>query len=153
VIVVFITFNAEISSIRDLGVQINSLLNFISTYLSLLIRQIDSFLWLASHLCIWMLACYQFYIHRSLVWPILEYVNLVWEPFFIADQQQIEKVQRRATQLITWLFTLSFHTVLVLNSNYAIMCVISMFSIWLFHFLLQILFFYFHFLLFLDSSW
>ena len=38
---------------------------------------------------------------KVLVRPILEYGNAVWGPFFVTDQIAIEKVQRRATKLVT----------------------------------------------------
>ena len=38
---------------------------------------------------------------KSLVRPHLEYGNLVWGPFNRADQRAIERVQRRATRLVT----------------------------------------------------
>ena len=37
---------------------------------------------------------------KSLVRPHLEYCNTVWGPFNRADQQRVERVQRRATKLI-----------------------------------------------------
>ena len=36
----------------------------------------------------------------SLVRPHLEYANTVWGPHYVTDQQDLEKVQRRATKLI-----------------------------------------------------
>ena len=38
---------------------------------------------------------------KSLVRPHLEYGNLVWGPFNRADQRAVERVQRRATRLVT----------------------------------------------------
>ena len=38
---------------------------------------------------------------KSLIRPILEYGNLIWGPHYVADQQAIEGVQRRATKLIS----------------------------------------------------
>ena len=36
---------------------------------------------------------------KSLIRPILEYGNLIWGPYYVANQQAIEGVQRRATKL------------------------------------------------------
>ena len=41
------------------------------------------------------------FLFKSLVRPHLEYGNLVWGPFNRADQKAIERVQRRATRLVT----------------------------------------------------
>ena len=40
------------------------------------------------------------YLYKSIVWPTLEYGNLIWGPFYLLDQQKIESVQRKATKLI-----------------------------------------------------
>ena len=40
-------------------------------------------------------------LYKSLVRPVLEYGNLIWSPFYIHDQIQIEKVQKRVTCLVT----------------------------------------------------
>ena len=45
---------------------------------------------------------------KTLVRPHLEYGNIVWEPFNRADQQRVERVQRRATKLVPELRHLSY---------------------------------------------
>ena len=40
------------------------------------------------------------HLYKSIVRPTLEYGNLIWGPFYLLDQQQIERVQRKATRLI-----------------------------------------------------
>ena len=40
------------------------------------------------------------HLYKSIVWPTLEYGNLIWGPFYLLDQQRIERVQRKATRLI-----------------------------------------------------
>ena len=32
--------------------------------------------------------------------PVIEYGNIIWGPFYVMDQQAIEKVQHRATKII-----------------------------------------------------
>jgi len=94
-------------SMRDLGVQINSSLKF-HQHTSITVNKANRVLSVISksfmHLDVHMLSS----LYRFLVQPILECTNLVWGPFFITDQQLIEKVQKRATRLITCLSTLSY---------------------------------------------
>ena len=45
---------------------------------------------------------------KSLVRPVLEYGNLIWGPFYIHDQMQVEKVQRRAICLVSLLSDLPY---------------------------------------------
>ena len=37
----------------------------------------------------------------TVVCPTLEYCNLVWEPLFVLHQRKIQKIQRRATRLLS----------------------------------------------------
>ena len=39
-------------------------------------------------------------LYKSYIRPVLEYGNIIWEPQYILDQEQIEKIQRRATKLV-----------------------------------------------------
>ena len=47
-------------------------------------------------------------LYKTLVRPILEYGNAIWGPFNRADQQLVERVQRRATRLVVSLRGLSY---------------------------------------------
>ena len=40
-------------------------------------------------------------LYKSLVGPVLEYDNIIWGPFYNHDIIKVEKVQRRATGLIS----------------------------------------------------
>ena len=51
---------------------------------------------------------------KSLVRPHLEYGNLVWGPFNRADQKAVERVQRRATRLVTSIRHLKYQSRLCL---------------------------------------
>ena len=39
-------------------------------------------------------------LYKSYIRPVLEYGNIIWGPQYILDQEQIEKIQRRATKLV-----------------------------------------------------
>ena len=47
---------------------------------------------------------------KSLIPPHLEYGNLAWGPFNRADQKAVERVQRRATRLVTSVRHLEYQT-------------------------------------------
>ena len=39
-------------------------------------------------------------LYKALIRPLLEYGSVIWNPLFVMDIQEIEKVQRRATKLV-----------------------------------------------------
>jgi len=43
-----------------------------------------------------------------MVRPVIEYGNSIWGPHCIVDQQNIEKIQRRATKSLTGLHDISY---------------------------------------------
>lgn len=47
-------------------------------------------------------------LYKALVRPLLEYGSVIWYPSLISDNQEIEKVQRRATKLVTGLKNLPY---------------------------------------------
>ena len=47
-------------------------------------------------------------LYKSLVRPILEYCSNIWHPILIRDMSEIEKVQKRATKLVTGLEDLPY---------------------------------------------
>ena len=47
-------------------------------------------------------------LYKSFVRTILEYVNTVWGPMFVLDQQSVEKIQRRDTKLVREIKDLSY---------------------------------------------
>ena len=40
-------------------------------------------------------------LYKTYVRPVIEYGNVIWGPQYILDQREVEKVQRRATKLIS----------------------------------------------------
>lgn len=45
---------------------------------------------------------------KSLVRPHLEYGNVIWGPFYKGDMQQVERIQRRATKVVSQLSSLTY---------------------------------------------
>ena len=39
-------------------------------------------------------------LYKSLVRPVIEYGNIIWRPYYVMDQQAIERFQHRATKII-----------------------------------------------------
>ena len=47
-------------------------------------------------------------LYKSLVRPILEYCSVIWTPLYKGDIDEIEKVQRRATKIVSSIKNLSY---------------------------------------------
>jgi len=47
-------------------------------------------------------------LYKTMARPVIEYGNSVWGPHYIIDQQNIEKIQRRATKSLTALQDISY---------------------------------------------
>ena len=58
--------------------------------------------------------CFPFCINKALVRPILEYANAIWGPYCVTDQIVIEKVQKRATKMISTIKNLPYNELLII---------------------------------------
>ena len=86
------TVIASCNVVRDLGIQVDSYLNFMNTLLKLPRKPTDSYQLFDKAMFI--------NLYKTYIWPVLEYGNIMWEPLFVLDQQQVEKVQNKATRLV-----------------------------------------------------
>ena len=87
-------------SVKDLGVVIDSSLKFhnhtatVAARANRILAVINkSFEYLNTNVLL--------PLYKSFLRPILEYGNIIWGPQFILDQQSVEKIQRRATKLVS----------------------------------------------------
>ena len=94
---------------RDLGVIIDSKLNFHS-HSTYIVSKANRLLGLIrksfENISIQTLPM----LYKSLVRPTLEYGNPIWGPYYVLDQQAVERVQRRAPKMIQPLRDLPYHT-------------------------------------------
>ena len=95
------------TSEKDLGVTFDTSLNF-KTHIGNMIAKANSRVGLVKR-AFSKLNPHSFKIlYKSLIRPILEYCSVVWHPLYKGDEQEIEKVQRRATKLVPQLMELSY---------------------------------------------
>ena len=92
----------------DLGIQIDSKLKF-HIHTNTVIRKAY---------CVLGLICKSFEckdpdvmvkLYKTLICPIIEYNNVLWGPFYVLDNQKIERIQRKATRIIPFINHLSYH--------------------------------------------
>ena len=99
----------NVQDMRDLGVVIDSKLNFHS-HSTHTVSKANRLLGLIrksfENISIQTLPM----LYKSLVRPTLEYGNPIWGPYYVLDQQAVERVQRRATKMIQPLRDLPYHT-------------------------------------------
>ena len=99
----------NVQDMRDLGVIIDSKLNFHS-HSTYIVSKANRLLGLIrksfENISIQTLPM----LYKSLVRPTLEYGNPIWGPYYVLDQQAVERVQRRATKMIQPLRDLPYHT-------------------------------------------
>ena len=99
----------NVQDMRDLGVTIDSKLNFHS-HSTYTVSKANRLLGLIrksfENISIQTLPI----LYKSLVRPTLEYGNPIWDPYYVLDQQAVDRVQRRATRMIQPLRDLPYHT-------------------------------------------
>ena len=61
-------------------------------------------------------------LYKSLVWPHLEYCAPIWSPHLAKHIEVLEKVRRRATELITSISTLTYEARLEELDLYSLFC-------------------------------
>ena len=100
-------YDLEVEEIKDLGVTIDSKLNFESHILTKIKKANQTMGMIRrafTHLDSDMFLC----LFKAFVRPQLEYANAAWSPYKVKDVTAIENVQRRATKLIPGLSQLSY---------------------------------------------
>ena len=84
---------------KDLGILVDNKLKF-HEQCSAVVAKANRFLGVIR----WLFDCTNaemiLRLYKSLIRPVLEYGNIIWGPFYVMDQQAIEKVQHRATKII-----------------------------------------------------
>jgi hypothetical protein len=84
---------------KDLGVTVDAQLKF-SKHVDTITKKANRTLGCLAHTFnFWNKESFLL-LYKSMVRPILEYASCVWSPHLIQDQDQLERVQRRATRLV-----------------------------------------------------
>ena len=87
---------------KDLGIWIDPNLSFHS-HTHYTVSRANRILGLISKCFRYLDSTMMLSLYKTIVRPIVEYSNVIWGPHFALDQQSIEKIQRRATKLISTL--------------------------------------------------
>jgi len=98
---------AEADVEKDLGVQIDNNLKF-STHISSSVSKANRVLWCVKRTFKHLTPNIFNQLYKSLVRPHLEYASWVWAPHLKSDMDAIERVQRKATKLVTKIRDLSY---------------------------------------------
>ena len=97
----------KIYEIKDLGVTFDSKLKF-TAHINDKVNKAFSVLGVINRNFKYMERNTFIMLYKSMVRPHLEYANLVWHPYRKDEINKLEKVQRRATKLVSSLKTLSY---------------------------------------------
>ena len=87
-------------SVKDLGIIVDSSLKF-HNHTAIVTARANRILAVINKSFEYLNANVLLQLYKSFVRPILEYGNIIWGPQFILDQQSVEKIQRRATKLVS----------------------------------------------------
>ena len=85
---------------KDLGITFDNNLKF-SSHIRLIVAKANSRVGILRRNFSYLEPIVFLPLYKALVRPILEYGSVIWNPLFKSDQEEIEKVQRRATKLVT----------------------------------------------------
>ena len=98
----------KLDNFRDLGIQIDSKLKF-HIHTNTVVRKAYRVLGLICKLFECKDSDVMVKLYKTLVRPIIEYNNVLWGPFYVLDNQKIERIQRKATRIIPSISHLSYH--------------------------------------------
>ena len=87
-------------SVKDLGIIVDSSLKF-HNHTAIVTARANRILAVINKSFEYLNTNVLLQLYKSFVRPILEYGNIIWGPQFILDQQSVEKIQRRATKLVS----------------------------------------------------
>ena len=85
--------------VKDLGVLIDNKFKF-HNYCSVVASKANRMLAIISKSLQYMDGNILLNLYKSFIPPIVEYGTMIWGPYYVLDQQLIERIQRRATKLI-----------------------------------------------------
>ena len=98
----------KLDNFRDLGIQIDSKLKF-HIHTNTVVRKAYRVLGLICNSFECKDSDVMVKLYKTLVRPIIEYNNVLWGPFYVLDNQKIERIQRKATRIIPSISHLSYH--------------------------------------------
>ena len=85
--------------VKDIGVLIDNKFKF-HNYSSVVASKANHMLAIISKSFQYMDGNILLNLYKSFIQPIVEYGTTIWGPYYVLDQQLIERIQRRATKLI-----------------------------------------------------
>ena len=99
---------SAVESERDLGIIFNNSLQF-KSHINEIIHKANNILGIIKRTFRSRDANTIRLLYTTLVRPILDYASTIWNPYLMGDIRNLEKIQRRATKLISSLHNLSYY--------------------------------------------